>query len=215
MSEPYNPTGGGNDSGKWGLVESQQREDTLRRRFVDDPGAAHGNIASVEIHWYCPDSRAWLVRDPATDAWAGICARGGTAVECGHPPGWRPWSRAFDDGDAPFYRWFAGALTNACFNEVDRHVLAGRGSHTAAIFEGDRWDPSKNGGQGGQRVLAEILSRHLGPEIQINALAPGPVDGARQRGHGVSPATMWTVASRGRESSVANRPLLAYSRQPG
>ena len=30
----------------------------------------------------------------------------------------------------------------------------------------------------GQRVLAEILSRHLGPEIQINALAPGPVDGA-------------------------------------
>jgi len=34
----------------------------------------------------------------------------------------------------------------------------------------------------GQRVLAEILSRHLGPEIQINALAPGPVDGARLRG---------------------------------
>ena len=37
----------------------------------------------------------------------------------------------------------------------------------------------------GQRVLAEILSRHLGPEIRINALAPGPVDGARLRGaHG-------------------------------
>ena len=34
----------------------------------------------------------------------------------------------------------------------------------------------------GQRALAEILSRHLGPEIQINALAPGPVDGARLRG---------------------------------
>ncbi len=34
----------------------------------------------------------------------------------------------------------------------------------------------------GQRVLAEILSRHLGPEIQINALAPGPVDGGRLRG---------------------------------
>ncbi len=34
----------------------------------------------------------------------------------------------------------------------------------------------------GQRVLAEILSRHLGPEIQINAVAPGPVDGARLRG---------------------------------
>jgi malonyl-CoA reductase/3-hydroxypropionate dehydrogenase (NADP+) len=34
----------------------------------------------------------------------------------------------------------------------------------------------------GQRVLAEILSRHLGPEIQINAVAPGPVDGARLKG---------------------------------
>jgi malonyl-CoA reductase/3-hydroxypropionate dehydrogenase (NADP+) len=39
----------------------------------------------------------------------------------------------------------------------------------------------------GQRVLAEILSRHLGPEIQINALAPGPVDGARLRGSAEAP----------------------------
>jgi len=38
-----------------------------------------------------------------------------------------------------------------------------------------------------QRVLAEILSRHLGPEIQINALSPGPVDGARLRGLGGAP----------------------------
>ena len=36
-------------------------------------------------------------------------------------------------------------------------------------------------------MLAEILSRHLGPEIQINALAPGPVDGARLRGLGDAP----------------------------
>ncbi|MGF1508267.1 MAG: SDR family NAD(P)-dependent oxidoreductase [Myxococcota bacterium] len=34
----------------------------------------------------------------------------------------------------------------------------------------------------GQRALAEILSRHLGPEIQINSIAPGPVDGERLRG---------------------------------
>ncbi len=39
----------------------------------------------------------------------------------------------------------------------------------------------------GQRALAEILSRHLGPEIQINALAPGPVDGLRLRGTESSP----------------------------
>ena len=34
----------------------------------------------------------------------------------------------------------------------------------------------------GQRALAESLARHLGPEIQINAIAPGPVDGDRLRG---------------------------------
>jgi malonyl-CoA reductase/3-hydroxypropionate dehydrogenase (NADP+) len=39
----------------------------------------------------------------------------------------------------------------------------------------------------GQRSLAEILSRHMGPEIQINAMAPGPVDGARLRGLGGAP----------------------------
>ncbi|MEE4380911.1 MAG: SDR family NAD(P)-dependent oxidoreductase [Pseudomonadales bacterium] len=39
----------------------------------------------------------------------------------------------------------------------------------------------------GQRVLAEILSRHLGPEIQINAMAPGPVDGVRLRGQPGAP----------------------------
>ncbi len=39
----------------------------------------------------------------------------------------------------------------------------------------------------GQRALAEILSRHLGPEIQINAAAPGPVDGVRLRGQADAP----------------------------
>ncbi|MEM7675413.1 MAG: SDR family NAD(P)-dependent oxidoreductase, partial [Myxococcota bacterium] len=39
----------------------------------------------------------------------------------------------------------------------------------------------------GQRALAEIMSRHLGPEIQINALAPGPVDGLRLRGTDSAP----------------------------
>jgi len=47
----------------------------------------------------------------------------------------------------------------------------------------------------GQRSLAEILSRHFGPEIQINAMAPGPVDGARLRGLGGAPGLF---ARRGR-----------------
>jgi malonyl-CoA reductase/3-hydroxypropionate dehydrogenase (NADP+) len=34
----------------------------------------------------------------------------------------------------------------------------------------------------GQRAMVEALARFLGPEIQINAVAPGPVDGDRLRG---------------------------------
>lgn len=39
----------------------------------------------------------------------------------------------------------------------------------------------------GQRALVESLAKHLGPEIQINAIAPGPVDGDRLRGLGGKP----------------------------
>jgi malonyl-CoA reductase/3-hydroxypropionate dehydrogenase (NADP+) len=39
----------------------------------------------------------------------------------------------------------------------------------------------------GQRALTENLARFVGPEIQVNAIAPGPVDGDRLRGVGGKP----------------------------
>ena len=39
----------------------------------------------------------------------------------------------------------------------------------------------------GQRALVETLARFLGPEVQINAIAPGPVDGERLKGVGSRP----------------------------
>ena len=39
----------------------------------------------------------------------------------------------------------------------------------------------------GQRALTENLARFVGPEIQVNAIAPGPVDGDRLRGTGGRP----------------------------
>ncbi len=39
----------------------------------------------------------------------------------------------------------------------------------------------------GQRAMAESMARFLGPEIQINAIAPGPVDGDRLAGLGGKP----------------------------
>ncbi|HYE50975.1 MAG TPA: AMP-binding protein, partial [Azospirillaceae bacterium] len=47
----------------------------------------------------------------------------------------RRWDRVLDDTAAPFYRWFAGAELNSCWNAVDRHVEAGRGAVTAIIHD--------------------------------------------------------------------------------
>ncbi|NOK62971.1 MAG: hypothetical protein GFH27_549319n17 [Chloroflexi bacterium AL-W] len=47
----------------------------------------------------------------------------------------------------------------------------------------------------GQRAMVETLARFLGPQVQINALAPGPVEGDRLRGTGERPGLF---ARRGR-----------------
>ena len=81
---------------------------------------------------------------------------------------WTPWQSVLDESAAPYYKWFTGGQTNACFNLVDRHLLLGRADKTAIIFEGDRWDPSKNNGRGGpvteqhfsyRKVFEEIIAR--------------------------------------------------------
>jgi propionyl-CoA synthetase len=45
------------------------------------------------------------------------------------------WRCVLDASRAPFYRWFDGAELNTCYNAVDRHVAAGRGSQTALIYD--------------------------------------------------------------------------------
>ena len=45
------------------------------------------------------------------------------------------WERVCDRSTPPFYRWFAGAETNVCFNALDRHVEAGHGGRTALIHD--------------------------------------------------------------------------------
>ncbi|MFZ1430709.1 MAG: propionyl-CoA synthetase [Geminicoccaceae bacterium] len=47
----------------------------------------------------------------------------------------RPWEAVLDDEKAPFYRWFRGGRLNTCYNAVDRHVAAGRGSQAAIIHD--------------------------------------------------------------------------------
>ncbi|MGE0258093.1 MAG: propionyl-CoA synthetase [Alphaproteobacteria bacterium] len=47
----------------------------------------------------------------------------------------RRWDRVLDDSNPPFYRWFAGARLNTCWNALDRHVAAGHGERIALIWD--------------------------------------------------------------------------------
>jgi acrylyl-CoA reductase (NADPH)/3-hydroxypropionyl-CoA dehydratase/3-hydroxypropionyl-CoA synthetase len=112
-----------------------------RARAAEDPGGFHGAIAKREIHWFDAGRDAWITFDDATGRWEGWSGAGGEAVVVdGLDEAYEPWERAFDGDDPPFFGWFRGGLTNAAFNEVDRHVLAGHGEETAFIVEGDLWD---------------------------------------------------------------------------
>ena len=138
-----------------------------------DPGRFHGDVASREIHWFEPTlgaHGAWIRRDD-DDGWRGYDAVTGAAIEPAVTADYRPWHTAFDDSTAPFYRWFDGALTNACFNEVDRHVLAGHGDEAALWFEGDRWDQSQDGGRGAPVVSYSISRKRLLLEVARCAIA--------------------------------------------
>jgi propionyl-CoA synthetase len=47
----------------------------------------------------------------------------------------RRWDRVLDQSRPPFYRWFAGARLNTCWNALDRHVAAGHGERLALIWD--------------------------------------------------------------------------------
>ncbi|MGA0083821.1 MAG: AMP-binding protein [Steroidobacteraceae bacterium] len=143
-----------------------------------DPGRYHGDIARRELHWFDPtfgDSGAWIRFDAARGTWRGYDAR--TAAElaanalAGRDASYYPWSLALDMRDAPYFRWFSGALTNACFNEVDRHVLEGHGEEVALWFEGDRWDQSLNEGRGGPVTSYSVTRQRLMFEVARCAIA--------------------------------------------
>ena len=48
---------------------------------------------------------------------------------------YQKWDKVLDDSNPPFYRWFAGAKMNTCYNAIDRHVEGGRGDQVAIIHD--------------------------------------------------------------------------------
>ena len=136
----------------------------MRAECLADPGTFHGSIAKRELHWFHEATGAdgaWITWDDARAVWTGFDARTGEPVAPQLPADFAPWSRAFNGDAAPYWTWFEGGLTNAGFNEVDRHVLAGHGDEAALIFEGDRWDMSLDGGRGGPVECYPVSRRTL------------------------------------------------------
>ncbi|MQA04091.1 MAG: AMP-binding protein [Streptosporangiales bacterium] len=48
---------------------------------------------------------------------------------------YRPPSRALDDSNPPFYRWFPDGVLNTCHNALDRHVDGGRADQPALRYD--------------------------------------------------------------------------------
>lgn len=136
----------------------------MRQAVEDNPGAFHGDLAKRHICWLLPDhgaSGAWVVYDGAVGTWTGWDAQTLEPVTLELGEEFEPWDTALNTENAPTFRWFEGGLTNAAFNEVDRHVLAGHGDETALIFEGDRWNMSSNEGLGGPVDEYKISRKQL------------------------------------------------------
>jgi propionyl-CoA synthetase len=47
----------------------------------------------------------------------------------------KPWDQVLDGSRAPFFRWFAGARLNTCYNALDRHAERGRANQLALIYD--------------------------------------------------------------------------------
>jgi len=155
-------------------IRSRADWEAQRRAALADPGAFHGAIARRELHWFVRHvgaKGAWLTAPASGDLWTGWDAASGSPVTAALGQAFEPWDRAFNADDPPHWRWFEGGRTNACFNEVDRHVLAGHGDETAFLFEGDRWDLSKDAGRGGPVDAAVITRKTLLLETAKCALA--------------------------------------------
>ena len=152
-------------------IQTRADWDTARAAVLADPGAYHAAEAK-KLPWFVADAGpngAWLTY--ADGRWTGWDAVTAAAIDPGLPADFVPWTTGFDASDPPFYKWFAGGRTNACFAEVDRHVLAGHGDEAALIFEGDRWDMAADNGRGAPVDCYSVSRRKLLLETAKCAMA--------------------------------------------
>ncbi|OYQ28753.1 acetyl-CoA synthetase [Sandarakinorhabdus cyanobacteriorum] len=144
----------------------------MREAVLADPGGFHGKIAGRNLHWLVDVAgrNAWMSH-AGDGRWTGWDAETAAPVAADLGADFAPWTRDFNADDAPNFRWFEGGFTNAAFNELDRHVLAGHGAEAAFIFEGDRWDLAANNGRGAPVDCITVSRRQLLLEAAKCAIA--------------------------------------------
>ncbi len=177
--------------------------DAMRAAVLADPGAFHGEIAARTIHWFVSEigrSGAWLCCGE-DGHWRGWDAATGDALTADVPADFAPWTTAFDASEPPHWRWFVGGRTNAAFNEVDRHVLAGHGHEAALIFEGDRWDMAADGGRGAPVDCFSVSRKRLLLEtakcaVALEALGLKAGDRIALNMPSIVPQIYWTEAAK-------------------
>ncbi|WP_353199123.1 SDR family oxidoreductase [Sandarakinorhabdus sp.] len=93
---------------------------------------------------------------------------------------------------------FANLISNYALMHMVVPMMRAQGSgyilNVSSYFGGEKYlavsYPNRTDyavSKAGQRAMVESMARHLGPQIQINAIAPGPVDGDRLAGLGGKP----------------------------
>lgn len=93
--------------------------------------------ARRHLHWYHSGTHSWLSQNASsTGGWQGWRADDATSVDAAAiPADWQPFTAVNDESEAPFVRWFCGAMTSAAFNELDRHALLGHADKPAFHYE--------------------------------------------------------------------------------
>ncbi len=148
-------------------LKNMQQCEEMHAKCSNDPESFFADQAAKSIHWYCEERKSWLLQSSST-RW-----QGWRCVDVGpiSLEQWKPWEKVLDDSKKPCYKWFKGGLTNAAFNEVDRHVLGGQGNEAAFIFEGEEWDASAYGGLGKPLHEGSITRKELFTQSVIAACA--------------------------------------------
>jgi acrylyl-CoA reductase (NADPH)/3-hydroxypropionyl-CoA dehydratase/3-hydroxypropionyl-CoA synthetase len=177
-------------------VRTREDWESMRAAVLADPGAFHGDIAARTIHWFVAAENAWLSLGE-DDVWRGWDAVTGAPIAPALSPDFAPWNQAFDGSEPPHWRWFVGGRTNGCFNEVDRHVLAGHGDETALIFEGDRWDMAADAPVDCFRVSRKQLLLEVAKcAVALEALGLKAGDRIALNMPSIVPQVYWTEAAK-------------------